>query len=72
MSTAYSCTSIVVNGGPHDDQPDTGSLVPTMSRMSTNQKGLMSQIDWSIRRGQDRSAWDARLNPMFKRSPRTS
>jgi hypothetical protein len=66
LSTAYLNTSIVINGGPHSDQPDTGELVPTMSRMSTNQKGLMSQIDWSIIKGNDRSAWDAKLNPMFE------
>jgi hypothetical protein len=66
---AYLNTSIVINGGElPEDEPDTNddpATVPTMGRFSTNQKALMSHIDWSIERGNDRRAWDAALNPMF-------
>jgi hypothetical protein len=39
--------------------------VPTMGRFTTNQKALMSQIDWSLERGADKAKWDAALNKMF-------
>jgi hypothetical protein len=66
---AYLNTSIVINGGQvPEDEPDTNdpATVPMMGRVSTNQKALMSHVDWSIIRGNDRRAWDAALNPMFE------
>ncbi|HEX6340968.1 hypothetical protein [Umezawaea sp.] len=68
-NVAYFNTSIVINGGElPEDEPNTNddpATVPTLGRSSTNQKALMSRIDWSVARGNDRSKWDAALNPMF-------
>jgi len=65
---SYLNTSIVINGGELPDEPDTNgdpTTVPTMGRFTTNQKALMSQIDWSLERGADKAKWDAALNKMF-------
>jgi hypothetical protein len=67
---AYLNTSIVINGGElPEDEPNTNGdpgTVPTLGRVSTNQKALMSRIDWTTEAGGDRHLWDAALNPMFK------
>ncbi|MFL6118546.1 hypothetical protein [Actinophytocola sp.] len=63
-------TSIVINGGELPvGEADTNSdpaTVPTMGRVTTNQKRLMSRLDWSLDQGEDKMRWDAALNPMFK------
>lgn len=63
---AFLNTSIVINGGDlSDDQPGSDT-VPTMNRFSTNQKALMSNIDWLLAGGYDPRKFDAALNPMYK------
>jgi hypothetical protein len=59
-------TSIVINGGELTDDQYGTDTVPTLNRLSTNQKALMSNIDWTLDEGYDPRAWDAALNPMFK------
>jgi hypothetical protein len=70
----YFNTALVLRGGTDveltpeersaNDEPDE---VPTMGAASTNQKAMMSHIDYAFGRlGRDRQAWDAALNPMFQ------
>jgi len=66
----YFNTVIVVRGGTDvtlSPQETSANLqdnqVPTVGWLSTNQKMLMSQIDYAF--DIDKSEWDASLNPMF-------
>jgi hypothetical protein len=68
----YFNTVIVIRGGPEvalsgeERQANgEGCQIPTMARVSTNQKALMSHIDYASGPGGDRRHQDAALNPMF-------
>lgn len=58
-------TVIVINGGELPEEPPTRGEVPTLRHFTTNQKALMSNIDWT-RGGYRPRDWDAALNPMFQ------
>ncbi|HEX5401780.1 MAG TPA: hypothetical protein VFX16_05705 [Pseudonocardiaceae bacterium] len=70
----YFNTVLVIRGGPGGpltqeevarNQRDCS--VPVMAGLSTNQKRLMSRIDYAFgQSGVDHSKWDAALNPMFQ------
>ncbi|GAA2971573.1 hypothetical protein [Actinokineospora diospyrosa] len=70
---SYFNTTLVINGGPDTAltpqeraaNADVRALA-TVGAATTNQKSLMSNIDYAI--GVDRSEWDASLNPMFRLS----
>jgi hypothetical protein len=66
----YFNTVMVIKGGPGAEltpaERDANAQrceVPTIGVLSTNQKALMSSIDYAL--DEDRSHWDAALNPMF-------
>jgi hypothetical protein len=66
----YFNTVLTIRGGagadltPEERAANTQPCqVPTMGGLSTNQKRLMSSIDYALT--EDRSEWDAALNPMF-------
>lgn len=64
-------TTLAMKGGRYggllpQEEADNGDplKIPTMGWASTNQKQLMSNIDYSM--SQDRRDWDAAINPMYK------
>ena len=70
----YFNTAALFRGGPagqlspqaRADNANPGKI-PTVGTTSTNQKQLMSGIDYSLRpEDQGRARWDAALNPMFE------
>lgn len=70
----YFNTVLVLRGGPGGPlTPDEVArnqqecTVPVMAGLSTNQKRLMSRIDYAFgKSGRDHRKWDAALNPMFQ------
>jgi hypothetical protein len=70
----YFNTVLVLRGGPGSElTPEERSRnqqdcsVPMMASLSTNQKQLMSNIDYAFgQSGRDHARWDAALNPMFQ------
>jgi hypothetical protein len=67
----YFNTVLAIRGGPSatlsaEERSMNGQRcqVPTMTGMSTNQKKLMSWVDYAP--FDDRRLWDAALNPMFR------
>jgi hypothetical protein len=70
----YFNTILVIRGGPGGDltredstRNEQGCTVPMMAVLSTNQKQLMSTIDYAPgQSGADHALWDASLNPMFQ------
>lgn len=69
----YFNTVLALHGGSDADTTLTpqeqennrdARAVPTMGRLSTNQKALMSRIDYSLKI--DRHEWDGAINPMFQ------
>ncbi|WP_026422363.1 hypothetical protein [Actinokineospora inagensis] len=70
---SYFNTTAVVNGGPDTALTPAEraananpTALATVGAATTNQKALMSTIDYAI--GVDRTQWDAALNPMFRLS----
>jgi hypothetical protein len=70
----YFNTVLVLRGGPGTEltpeermRNQQGCSVPVMASLSTNQKQLMSTIDYAFgQTGEDHQRWDAGLNPMFQ------
>ncbi len=67
----YFNTTLVVNGGPDTALSPTERAantdvraLATVGASSTNQKALMSHLDYAI--GVDYREWDAGINPMFR------
>jgi hypothetical protein len=67
----YFNTVLALHGGTDTDltpqeQEDNrdARAVPTMGAVSTNQKALMSRIDYAL--NIDRREWDSAINPMFQ------
>jgi hypothetical protein len=67
----YFNTVLALHGGPDTELTpeernanDDPNAVPTMGAASTNQKALMSWIDYAL--AIDNRQWDAAINPMFR------